>query len=128
MKKIIIPVLLLFLLALTGCSSSDKLVGNWQRDDGSIYNGMQVKVEKLDTGEYRASIIKADKEAVFKEGDVKWKDVKKVSEDSFDLNDFGSGEWHQMNIKMADKDTLNIRNLVDTGEIGSTQKWIRASK
>ncbi|WP_379142405.1 hypothetical protein [Paenibacillus sp. sgz500992] len=127
MRKINIGILLLLLLLVTACSSSKSIEGNWQRDDDSKYSGMQISLEKLDNGNYRAKVTKADEEGVFAEGNVKWRDVKKVKENEFDLYDLGdAGQSYEMTLTYkAGEDELSLQSFDNKGEEGSSQKWTR---
>ncbi|MCR8641873.1 hypothetical protein NV379_04300 [Paenibacillus sp. N1-5-1-14] len=121
--------LFLCLLMIVGCGNSKSIVGLWERNDGSVFNGMQVQVEKLDSGEYRGIIIKLGAQKDFKENDTKWKDIKKIKENGFDFVDLGVGAKYDMHMMLSENgESLKMRNLTGSEEIGSEQAWKRISK
>ncbi|OMF28290.1 hypothetical protein [Paenibacillus sp. FSL H8-0259] len=125
-KKLFI--FMIFVLILTACSSSKSgMAGDWVRNDDSQFKGMKVTLEKLDNGDYRGKVTKADEKGIFTQGNVKWRDVIKVKENEYDLYDLGdAGQWYEMTLTYnPEDDTLSLQSFDNQGEEGSTQVWNR---
>lgn len=123
------------MFALVGCGSSKGLEGKWKRtDSSSSLNETIVEVTKTNEG-YQATISELSdkaKELGYNAGDVKWKDVKALNEDTWEFKDQGrkvdkSVTWYDMNMKFdrESKDILKATDIASNGENGSTQTWER---
>lgn len=137
MKKLIsIFLCSLMVFVLVGCGGSDKgLEGKWKRTDKeSSLNETIIEVSKTNEG-YQAVISEISdkaKELGYNANDVKWKDVKVLSEDTWEFKDQGrkvdkSVTWYDMNMKFDEnnKDILKATDVASNGETGSTQTWER---
>lgn len=136
-KRIIFTIFLLVIIIFSftfyGCSNKKSIIGVWERQDNSVFSGMQVKVEKLNDG-YQGSLIKVsnkDKETGFAVGDIKWKDIKEIKSGTYEFKDLGKGIagdtlWYDMQLSPVDDNwtTLKLRDVAKQGEVGSEQKWI----
>ncbi|AIQ31623.1 hypothetical protein P40081_28400 [Paenibacillus sp. FSL P4-0081] len=127
-NKFSIFMVFVLVLTLTACSNSkSSMAGSWVRNGDSQFKGMEVTLEKLDSGDYRAKVTKADDKGIFAQGNVKWRDVKKVKENEYDLYDLGdAGQWYEMTLTYnTDDDTLSLQSFDNQGEEGASQIWNR---
>ena len=120
---------------MVGCGSSKGLEGKWKRTDSSSpLNETIVEVTKTNEGYQAAISVLSDKAKAlgYNVGDVKWKDVKALSEGTWEFKDQGrkvdkSVTWYDMNLKFDEKskDKLIANDVASNGETGSTQTWER---
>ncbi|OOM81929.1 hypothetical protein CLPUN_07910 [Clostridium puniceum] len=136
MKKLISMLLCsLMVFVLVGCGSATKgLEGKWKRTDSGALNGMIINVVKTNEG-YQATIAELTdnmKKVGYNANDVKWKEVKELSKDTWEYKDLaktitGETKWYDMNMKFDEnsKDTLKATDVASNSESGSVQTWER---
>jgi hypothetical protein len=127
----------LSILLFTSCQKNDKLIGSWERyDDANA--GMKVQV--LKEGEsFKAAITFAtdsNKLLGFVEGDIKWKNIKKTTENRYEFEDlYKRGviftdkfepSYALTNLEIISDDEIHTRVFSKGTEwIGTEQKWRR---
>lgn len=137
MKKLIsilLCSLMVFVLVGCGGSATKGLEGKWKRTDSGALNGMVINVVKTNEG-YQATIVELTdnmKKVGYNANDVKWKEVKELSKDTWEYKDLaktitGETKWYDMNMKFDEnsKDTLKATDVASNGETGSAQTWER---
>ena len=83
------PILFLLISFLfLSCNHQDKLIGKWERI-GDRFSGMQIIV-KNENGSFKAEMIKTTDSIIgFVIGDIKWKNIKKITNDKYEFEDLG---------------------------------------
>lgn len=113
----------------------DPLEGTWERSgEGDRYEGIQVKVEKLDNGQYQAEIITLNelaKKDGFILGDIKWRNITKIKDKKYEFKDLGKSpalEWYECQMTVSG-DIIEARDVAENGEdFGSKQTWKRVGQ
>lgn len=141
MKTLLISVYLL--LFVTNILPQDSLiniktdlVGTWERF-GDEFEGAQIKVFKVNTS-FRAILTEVPesmKSYCFEIGDLKWKDVKQLSDNYYELLDltrncFNANHYNEVYLIFNREDEILIRNLSLKSEVGvgNAQKWKKLTK
>ena len=135
----LIILLCLSIFLLSSCKNNDKIIGTWERY-GDDFAGMRVKVVK--EGEHiKGTIIFAtdmSKELLgFAEGDVKWKNIKKTTENKYEFEDLGKSpvglgkfqpSYDLTNLELVSENEIYTRGFSKGTEwIGTEQKWKRVN-
>jgi len=120
---------------LIGCSKTDFLIGKWERMEDEA-SGTIVEVKKMgDT--YQGKLIKPAgilNELGFAEGDVKWRDIRVISENKWEGKDLEkevdttgaitSADYKEVRFTFFSDGTLEVRRFAKEEEIiGTVQRW-----
>jgi len=131
-RKVCVAILSIFLFA--SCQKEDKLIGTWERY-GDDLAGMKVKVVK--EGEtMKGVIVFMPYKHRFVEGDIKWKNIKKITKNKYEFEDLYkiADNWeniveinyHWTSIELVSEDEIYTRRFAKGSEsVGTEQKWRR---
>ena len=127
----------LSVLFFSSCQNNDKIIGTWERY-GDVLEGMRIKVVK--EGEHlKGTIIYStdfSKERGFAEGDVKWKNIKKMTDAKYEYEDLKKTRvpysdlfepsYGLSNLELVSENEIYTRVFSKGTEyVGTEQKWKR---
>jgi hypothetical protein len=134
-----ITFILLITLLFLSCNQQDKLIGKWERF-GDQFKGMTIQI-KNEGGSFKAEIIETT-DAIelngFVKGDIKWKDIKNISENKYEYQDLGKkpilysdkfeGDYVMARLEFV-SDTLLQTRVFSKGDelIGTETQWRKIS-
>jgi len=133
----LMSIIFVSVLLFTSCQKKDKLIGKWERY-GDEFAGMKIQVVK--EGEsFKSSIIFATdncKLSGFVEGDIKWKNIKKTSENKYEFESLGKTqimfsdkflpEYNLTNLEIISDNEVQTRVFSKgTETVGTVQNWKR---
>lgn len=130
MKKLITLLSILFLFS--SCNK-DNLVGTWERQDEAL-QGMKVKVFKTDNSMYAQITDKGVKGDNFNLNETKWKNIKKVGNNEYELEDLSKGyyssdaKYTQSHLKLQGEMLTIDLFYSDGSRTGTHQVWTRVKE
>ena len=132
--------LCLLILIFTSCQQQDRLIGKWERL-GDRFKGMQIEVSN-EGGSFKAEIVATTdsiEQRGFVKGDIKWKDINKISKNKYEFQDLGkiqivlsekfTGDYSLARLEFV-SDTLIRTRLFTKGDedIGTETQWKKVRK
>jgi hypothetical protein len=130
-----ISLILLSIFIFQSCHQPDRLIGKWERISDR-HKGMQILV-KNEGVSFKAEIIATTDSNVlsgFVVGDIKWKDIKKISENKYEFQDLGKisiifsdkfgSEYVMARLEIITDTLLQTRLFAKANEVtGTESKW-----